>query len=168
MKTLIWLVGKPGCGKTTVANILANLDGAKLFSYGKLLQQVKSDPGPGGFSNEDREKVNEIIASTAQINQTIIVDGNPYAKAGLEVLSLLKDQFDEIRIVHLCIADEIALARLEERCFPIKDDARQQARIDFFNRKLLPLIEAYGTQQRVYALNVEKISPSMVAAKIMS
>jgi adenylate kinase family enzyme len=166
MKVLVCLVGKPGSGKTAVANCLGVLEGAKIFHYGKLLKQVQPFPGTGGYTVADRSRVNEIIADAALLNLLVIVDGNPYSKQGLDFLWGSREKFDHTIVVHLTVSDEVALRRLEERGFPIHDVSVQRSRIERFNQKLLPLIVAYAKEHGVLTIDTTNLPPGVIAAKI--
>jgi adenylate kinase family enzyme len=168
MKTLIWVVGMPGSGKTTVTKLLENLTESKLFSYGKLLQQVQPQPPSGIYSVSDYEELNQILINDSFINHNIIIDGNPHSKLGFEHLSIIKSHFDEVKVVHLHVTEEVALRRLEERGFPIHDEAEQKERIANFNSNLLPLITDYWRQNKIFQINTEELPPSLIASMILS
>ena len=168
MKTLFWVLGKPGCGKTTVANLIETLEGANLFSYGRLLEQVQPQPDSGGYKIEDYKKVVQVVTETSFVNPNIIVDGNPYSKEGFESLSQIGKSFDEVKLVHLIVSDETASQRLESRSLPIHDEEGQQVRIDNFNQNLLPMIIEYGKRNRVIEIDTEELPPDLIVSKILS
>lgn len=168
MKTLIWVVGIPGSGKTTVAKWLENLTEGKLFSYGKLLKQAQPQSESGEYTQEDCEKANQILIDDSFICHNIIIDGNPYSKSGFDLLSRITSHFDEVKIVLLLVTDEVALARLEERSFPIQDEVEQNERIDNFNSNLLPLITDYWKEHKIFQIDTEAFPPKLIASKILS
>ncbi len=167
MKTFVWIVGKPGCGKTTVARLLENQEDSKVFSYGKLLREAQPRPGVDGYSLADYERVNEILNMSAMITPHIIIDGNPYSKLGFDSLSEIMISFDVIKIVHLKISDEVALRRLEARGFPIHDEEIQQERIYNFNRYLLPIIRDYAQKHNILEIDAQYLSPVVIVSKIL-
>lgn len=88
MKTLVWIIGKPGSGKSTIGNSLASLQGIAHLSYGELLKKIQPNPSDFGYSTKDRETVNQIILEKSQNYSVTVVDGNPYSKLGFGFLYL--------------------------------------------------------------------------------
>jgi adenylate kinase family enzyme len=168
MKTLIWVVGIPGSGKTTVTKLLDNLTEARLFSYGKLLRQAHPQPDSGDYSVADYEKVNQILIKDSFVYNNIIIDGNPYTKEGFDHLTKIKIHFDSVVLVQLQVSDKVALARLKERGFPIQDETQQKKRIENFNSNLLPLISDYGKQNKILQVHAEILPPNLIATEILS
>ena len=170
MKTLIWIIGKPGSGKTTVGSILGKTSGTKHFSYGQLLKEAQPNPSLKGYSAEDREKVNEILVLASNSHHMIVVDGNPYAKIGFGFLGQVKKFFDSVTVVHLLMTDEAALARLIDRNREVlaHDGSSQKDRVDNFNKNLLPLIVEYATTHSVFEIEVGDSAAKEVALSIMN
>jgi adenylate kinase family enzyme len=138
VKKLIWIIGKPGSGKTTIGHTLSELkEGVVHFSYGQLLKEVQPNPGVDGYSMQDREKVNEIIIQASLNYVVVVIDGNPYSQIGFGFIDQIRHGFDEVKVVHLCISDSQALSRLEERGREVlaHDGAVQADRIKNFNEK---------------------------------
>jgi len=169
MKTFVWLIGKPGSGKTTVGNFLAQSDGIVHFSSSALLKEVQPNPGPEGYSMEDRKKVLEVYFKARDQYDVIIVDGNPYSEMGLHIIDLIAPYFDATHIIHLTIDDDKALARLTERDREVlaHDGTTEEDRLKRFNIKLLPLIEAYKQYEKVIEIDVGDSNSEAVAQKIL-
>jgi adenylate kinase family enzyme len=165
MKKFVWIIGKPGSGKTTVGDCLAERNDSMHLSYGELLKNVQPHPAADGYSMEDREKVNEIILEASKNHSTIVVDGNPYSKIGFGFLEQIKSGFDALYIVHLLINDTDALLRLENRNRKVlaHDGSSQKERIQNFNTKLLPLIEEYKGDGIVNEIAVDGLSSQEVS-----
>lgn len=169
MKIFVWIIGKPGSGKTTVGDLLAKSEtGVVHFSYGQLLKKVQPAPSTEGYTMEDREKVNKIILEASKNYSGIVVDGNPYSKVGFGFLDQIKIGFDVVSIVHLIIDDAEALARLNNRNREVlaHDGSSQEERIRNFNTKLLPLIEEYKGDGIVNEIAVDGLS-SQEASEII-
>ena len=157
MKTLVWIIGKPGSGKTTIGHALAELKaGVVHFSYGQLLKEVQPNPGVDGYTMIDREQVNEIILRASLDYSVVVIDGNPYSQIGFGFIDQIRQGFDEVKVVHLCISDSQALSRLEERGREVlaHDGVVQADRIKNFNEKLLPLIQEAGTRFNITDVEV--------------
>ena len=170
MKTLIWIIGKPGSGKTTAGNLLGETAGAKHFSYGQLLKEVQPNPSDRGYSAEDREKVNAMLVLAGTSHDMIVVDGNPYAKIGFGFLGQVETFFDRVIVVHLLMTDKAALARLMDRNREVlaHDGSSQKDRIDNFNKNLLPQIVDYAKTHPIFEIDVGDRAATEVAISIMN
>ncbi|MFH1649822.1 MAG: AAA family ATPase [Candidatus Woesearchaeota archaeon] len=84
--------GPLGCGKSTIAKMLASELGAKYFEVDRVLdeQGLTKDKEEGYVSQRSFKKVNEIIASDAtsalELGATVVFDGNFYWKSQIEDL----------------------------------------------------------------------------------
>ncbi len=113
MKVLVWLIGKPGAGKTTVGEMIERkIAGAKHFSFGQLLREIEPDPSPQGYSDESRKQVRERIIGASASHPLVIVDSNPYIR-GFFFVDLMRSHFDVVKVFQLVVADDVAHARLE-------------------------------------------------------
>jgi adenylate kinase family enzyme len=157
MKTFVWIIGKPGSGKTTIGDAISNLkDGIVHYSYGQLLKEIQPNPPADGYSMVDREKVNEIILQASQNHSIVVVDGNPYSQIGFGFIEQIRSGFDQIKVIHLCINDQEALSRLKQRGREVlaHDGSLQEDRIKNFNERLLPLIQEYCKRSPVTEIDV--------------
>ena len=157
MKTFVWIIGKPGSGKTTVGESLAKSNKDILhFSYGQLLKQVQPNPGLDGYAMADRERVNSLILNASKAADVVIVDGNPYSKLGFGFIEQIRTGFDQIKVVHLKLDDATAFNRLAQRSREVlaHDGIDQSDRIENFNKNLLPLIEEYKATNDVKEIEV--------------
>ncbi len=168
MKTLIWLIGKPGTGKTTVGDSLQNGLTARHFSYGQLLKDIQPSPSLEGYSEDDRRKVNETIVSASKTYSTIIVDGNPYSRTAFGFIDVMRPHFDKIFVLHLTIDDTEALTRLEKRGreVPAHDGSSEKDRVASFNTKLLPLIQESREEYDIRDIDVAQKTTEQVVAAI--
>jgi len=168
MKRLVWLIGKPGSGKTTVGELISQEQDIVHFSYGQLLKQVQPNPGMDGYSLEDREKVNQILIEASRANEIVFVDGNPYSQLGFGFLKQIEKDFDEIITIELLIDDTEALARLNERNREVvaHDGNSQQERLDAFNNKLKPLIDRNRDLHGIKNIDVNSLTPDEVSKEI--
>lgn len=169
MKKFIWIIGKPGSGKTTVGDYLAETGDTIHLSYGELLKKVQPTPSAEGYTIEDREKVNEIILEASKNYFVTVVDGNPYSKLGFGFLDQIKTGFDTVHTFHLVIDDAVALLRLKNRNREVlvHDGGSQEERIQNFNTKLLPLIEEYKRDGIVNEIAVGELSSKEVSELIL-
>jgi len=169
MKKFVWIIGKPGSGKTTVGDYLAEANGVTHLSYGELLKKVQPAPSEDGYSMEDRQKVNKIILNASKTHSITVVDGNPYSKIGFGFLDQMRKDFDALYVVHLIIADKEALHRLKNRNREVlqHDGDSQVERIQNFNTKLLPLIKEYKRDNVVYEIAVGGLSSEEVSQIIL-
>jgi len=159
MKTFVWIIGKPGSGKTTIGDSLLKLkDDIVHYSYGQLLKEIQPNPSAEGYSMEDRQKVNEIILHASKDYSIVVVDGNPYSQIGFGFIDQIREGFDQIKVIHLCIDDQEALLRLKQRGREVleHDGSLQEDRIKNFNEKLLPLIQEYGRSHDITEIKVGK------------
>lgn len=157
MKTFVWIIGKPGSGKTTIGDCLLKLkDEIVHYSYGQLLKEMQPNPPAEGYSREDRQKVNEIILHASKDYSIVVVDGNPYSQIGFGFIDQIRGGFDQIKVIHLCINDQEALFRLQQRGREVlaHDGSLQEDRIENFNEKLLPLIQEYSKRSPVIEIYV--------------
>lgn len=168
MKTFVWIIGKPGSGKTSVGDFLVNLNKNIVhYSYGELLKKVQPSPGLEGYTLIDRQRVNEIIIEAGRDYSVVVVDGNPYSQVGFGFIEQIENNFDQVKVVYLDVDDKTALARLHNRGREVlvHDGTTQEDRINNFNQKLLPLIEEYSNDHSVVTIKVEEGDLVEVVAK---
>ncbi len=142
MKTLVWIIGKPGSGKTTIGqSISKSMNEAIHFSYGQILQEVRPNLSVKGYTIEDRKKADLIILKASNNYQVIIVD----SQVGFGLIERIKDFFDEVKVIYLCLEDSEALLRLKlrDRKILVHEGSTHEDRIKSFNEKQLPLIKKY-------------------------
>jgi AAA domain len=170
MKTLIGLVGKPGSGKTTVGQLLAEQFGFQYVSYGQLLKVVQPKPGVGGYSIADREKVNEYILELRTKYPGIIISFNPPPDIKFWLLEQIGSMFDHVALFHLLVSDTTAHERLmsRDRAVLSHEGATQLDRLTQFSNKQLPIIREFQTILNIKELAVDNKSKEEVLAIISS
>ncbi len=154
MNTLVWLIGKPGSGKTTVGQSIAKLKpDAVHFSYGRLLEEVRPNPSIEGYTLEDRKKADQIILNARSTYPVIILD----SQVGYGLIERIKDFFDEVKVIHLCLEDSEALLRLQlrDRKILMHDGSTHADRIKSFNERQLPLILGYKESLDVTEISIK-------------
>ncbi len=169
MRKFVWIIGKPGSGKTTVGDYLAHTSDIVHLSYGELLKKVQPNPTSDGYSMEDRQKVNGILLEASRKHSITAVDGNPYSKLGFGFLDQIKTGFDTMHVVHLIIDDADALSRLKsrDRKMLVHDGDSEEERIQYFNSNLLPLIESYKSDKTVLEIEVKDHSTQEISQVIL-
>lgn len=168
MKTLIWLIGKPGAGKTTVGEILGNsIVGAKHFSFGQLLREIEPNPSLQGYSDESRKKVRETIIGAASTYRVVVVDSNPYSR-GFLFIDLMRPHFEVMKVFNLTVTDDVARTRLDGRGRKVllHDGASEEERIGKFNREIAPVIRECHDAYGVCDIDVSNKTPEQVAAAV--
>lgn len=66
---LVWLIGKPGSGKTTVGEHLAFAhDYIEYYSFSTLLKEFQKEVGEEGFQQETRDSVYRLLARLSAQN----------------------------------------------------------------------------------------------------
>lgn len=169
MKTLVWIIGKPGSGKSTIGHSLASLNGIAHLSYGELLKETRPNPSDLGYSMEDRRKVNQIILAKSQNYSVTVVDGNPYSKLGFGFVNQMEKAFNKIHIILLSLADNEALVRLNQRNREvlIHDGATQKDRLKNFNKNVQPLIDGYRKNHLIIEIDVTKMTLDEIRKKVV-
>ena len=169
MKTLVWIIGKPGSGKSTVGNFLSKSNDITHFSYGDLLKQTHPNPPTSGYTQADRDAVNTLITEASAKYDVVVVDGNPYSTTGFGFLEEVKESFNAIVTIHLLIEDSIALERLISRNREVlqHDGKTEKDRIQNFNERLLPLIIDNTERYSIYEIDVTNLRSEEVAKKVL-
>lgn len=137
---LVWLIGKPGSGKTTVGSLVASLhDDTEYYSFSSLLKEFQKEIGPDGFLQETREQVYQFL-SDRSTTKLVIVSGNPYTSTSFSDMKRLATFF---QVVCFSAPDKLVLQRLNNRNREIfiHDGASQVDRLERFNKNIQPLIE---------------------------
>ena len=171
MKRLVWLMGKPGSGKTTLGQLLAEqiLDSVH-FSFGELLKEIQETPNPEGYTLGDRQRVYDFLKEKSADVRTMIVDGNPYPPTNFDRRRQLDDLFDTTINIHLTCDDESALKRLEERNREVllHEGIDNKARILNFNTIVLPEIKKAEQKYTVLAIDTNTSSKKDLVEKILT
>lgn len=167
MKTgLVWLIGKPGSGKTTVGEYIAEQnDGIEYYSFSSLLKKFQENIGPEGFFQETREKAYDLLREISN-TKLVIVSGNPYTKATFLDMKRITERLD---VVYLDAPDELVMERLtlRNRDVLVHDGASQKERLEKFNENVIPLINEILNQIGT-AIQVEGKTKEQVAGEVIS
>jgi len=168
MKTFVWLIGKPGAGKTTVGDGLASLKQARHFAYSDLLKQVQPNPPATGYEDSDRDKVNQMIVEASNDVDVVLVSGNPYSSVGFGFLEQIRSHFSKILVIHLVISDGVTYQRLlaRNREVLVHDGKNELDRVANFNDNLLPLINTYKIKNEIIEIDVTDMTKAQVITAV--
>lgn len=169
-RILISLIGKPGSGKTTAGKALEKTLGAQYISYSDILKAVNPNPGPTGFSIEDRKRANELVKEKSSEYGVTIISWNPQPKIGFWFLNEITSFFDHVFVINFCINDDIALERLIRRNRDVlkHDGTSDNERLLKFNTTQLPLIEEQRRSTPIIDICVDDLTVDELALKIIS
>ncbi len=137
---LVWLIGKPGSGKTTVGEHLASMyNNIAYYSFSSLLKEFQSEVGEEGFRQDTRDKVYRVLTELSS-RKLVMVSGNPYTATSFLDMKKLSDTF---KVVHFFAPDHIVLERLVARNREVffHDGTSQKERLEKFNKEVQPRIE---------------------------
>lgn len=155
---LVWLIGKPGTGKTTVGKLVESArSGTVYYSFSDLLKKFQPGINKDGFTQDTRDKVYSFLSKESKL-KTVIVSGNPYTKNTFNEMNKI-DQ--GIIVFNFEISDNEAIKRLMLRGREVfkHDGNSEKERLDGFNKNVLPEIEKISKDRRVYTLDVENKTP---------
>lgn len=172
MRTLVWLIGKPGAGKTSVGELVHSLvPASKHFSFGQLLKEYEPKPEAVGYSLTTREKVHELLRNEAKTVDYLIVDGNPYPPHGFGFLDQVKDIYDKVCILQLDCNNDTAEERIRSRkrrvVLPHEGNVYAD-RIASFNNIVLPEIENGKSVYAIDLISTQGRTPKSVAEEIVA
>lgn len=167
MKTgLVWLIGKPGSGKTTVGGHLAYLyEYIEYYSFSTLLKEFQKEVGDEGFHQETRDKVYSLLAELSG-RKLVIVSGNPYTSRSFNDMKKLTLSFS---VIHFSAPDHLVLERLNARGREvfIHDGSSQEERLKKFNNNVQPLIDEVlkeiGTTIKVEGKTKEDLADEVIS-----
>ena len=180
MKTLFLIIGAPGSGKTTDAQIIAQNNAQKIVHYstGDLLRaEVASGSEQGKLIDSFVSKGNlvplEIVVSTIvgaiknAPKDVIIIDGYPRSVEQMEALdSQLQGQSDVVlkSVIEVEVSEEVARDRVLGRARGADDN------VEVFNNRmkvyLTPLQEIesfYSNKNLLHKINGERTIEDIVA-----
>lgn len=155
---LVWLIGKPGTGKTTVGKLVEQVKpGRVYYSFSDLLKKFQPDINKDGFTQDTRDEVYSFLSKESKI-KTVIVSGNPYTKNSFNEMNKINQG---VIVFNFEISDNEAVKRLMLRGREVfkHDGNSEKERLDGFNKKVLPEIEKITKNKKVHTLDVENKTP---------
>ena len=171
MKTLVWLMGKPGSGKSTVGKLLQEkIENCSHFSFGELLKEMQKTPAPEGYTLDDQQRVYDFIKDRVPGNNVLVIDCNPYPPKRSGEHEQLDYLFDEVVNINLICSDEEGLSRLESRGREIlaHDGSKSEDRLNNFNNVVLPEIEKSRALSNIIDISTERSSPEEIVDLILT
>ncbi|WP_419190584.1 nucleoside monophosphate kinase [Saltatorellus ferox] len=186
---IVVLLGRPGSGKGTQCNLLADRFRAAgrtcvVVQTGTILRDLASaslaiSPFVTNVIASGTLMPPSIIASlwvasilrAAASTEPVILDGSPRTIAEvplLEEVALVIDRVTDVRIIHLAISESAALERMMQR--GRKDDASEaiRNRLALFNLHLPPILIRLQQGGRTPIVIDGERAPELVAADIWS
>ncbi len=169
---VIFLIGRPGCGKGTQLKFLTEKTNFSVINTGELLREKAKDSDLIG------RKINEILKKGGLIptpvvfslwmprildfyNQEekgIIFDGNPrklYEAKMLEELFLMLG-VSSPKVIYIKISEEESLLRLKKRGREDDREEEIEERLEWFKKEVLPVVEYYSSKDDLIEINGEQ------------
>ncbi|PSJ36626.1 nucleoside monophosphate kinase [Allosphingosinicella deserti] len=174
--TLITLFGRPGAGKSTVGDLLAERHGFVHLALGKMLK----DPAVLGEIGIDPDEMRAAIASGRTVTSErlypwlnerlrampdIVVDGYPRGSNSAGPFAALVDSLPGRRAVvalHLDSPTDVTHPRLAKRG-RADDDERIASRDDEFERVQLPLLQSLPLRTQLITVDASDITDTVIA-----
>jgi len=161
------LLGKPGCGKGTLAKSLVSKYGYSLISTGDILREEKKSGSEIGKKINDilgkgnlvpDEIIFEIIREKIKsVNPPVIIDGTPRTVAQGEFL----DKVTDVGLVlYIDVSDETAKERIKSRGKSSgreddKDPKIAEKRLKQYREETEPLVDFYKSGNRLVVIDGE-------------
>ncbi|MNY85641.1 Deoxyuridine 5'-triphosphate nucleotidohydrolase [compost metagenome] len=141
-KRIISLIGRPGCGKTTLGTDAAALLGMTYISSGDIAREVTKDNrlNRGELGPEESVRV-EVAKAIREVQTDVILDGMP---RHVDQLYWFVEEFKdfEIRFVHVDVPHNICLERLAARQRDEGDGWQSvHRRLESYNHQTKPILD---------------------------
>ena len=176
MKPIIFVLGKPGCGKGTVCAYLSAHMRVQHFSAGELLRKEAADPNSpdGRLIQEDmlagrivKPEITVMLLKKAMQSSDadgFLIDGFPREP---EQFEYFRKVFGErnCSLMHLECPDEECIARVKGRKQGRSDDNDKtlKARLENFNQQTLKVIKYFTDLGKAVAVNSNQGKDAMCA-----
>lgn len=169
---ILFLIGRPGCGKGTQLDFLIEKTGFDFIKTGaELRKRAKKDDFLGGKIRETLSKGKLIptplvfliwmpllIEFHKKKVEGIIFDGNPRKLYEARMLEEVFEMFDwrEVKVCHIKISEKEAHERLIKR--GRSDDVKKEIeeRLGWFKEEVEPVIEYFSKKNAVVEINGEQ------------
>ncbi|NIT04579.1 AAA family ATPase [Candidatus Saccharibacteria bacterium] len=173
----ISIIGAPGSGKTTQANLLAKPLGVPVFSLGKELRRVVEEGGPkaseikkileeGGLVPDEMtlDVLRERLMSE-DTSRGFILDGMPRTIGEARAMSQI---FALNKVFHLQVGVQAATERLLRRGREDDKPELMQRRFDLYNQNIKPIIAFYRSLGALIEIDASSSSIQDINREIMS
>lgn len=169
---VIFLIGRPGCGKGTQLKFLTEKTNFSVINTGELLRErAKDDDLIGNKISETLSKggliptpvvfslwMPHILDYYNKGEKGIIFDGNPrklYEAKMLEELFLMLG-VSSPKVIYIKISEEESYLRLSKR--GREDDKKKEIeeRLEWFKKEVLPVVEYYSSKDDLIEINGEQ------------
>lgn len=156
MKSLYVIMGVPGSGKDTQAELLETNHGFKVIRVGHLIRELaKHNDSLNQIQKHgdlaDEKLVNSIMSKALDAqpeDSTILSDGFPRSLSqakDLEGMCKAKN-IDFVKVIYLHISFEESIKRLKLRARIDDTDETIKNRLDIFNQKTVPVIDYFRSK----------------------
>jgi adenylate kinase len=169
---VIFLIGRPGCGKGTQLKFLIEKTGFSVVNTGELLREKAKDNDVVG------KKVKEVLEKGGLIptpvvfslwmprildyyekgERGVIFDGNPrklYEARLLEELFLMIGA-ETPKVIYIKISEEESYLRLQKRKREDDNEEDIKERLRWFKKEVLPVIGYYSSKGDLIEINGEQ------------
>ena len=173
MQNIVIIMGGPGSGKGTIAELLLNSHDFNYIETGALFRSLVNNPEIAQIMASGKlvpdEKLLPIIAERIISDEDILFDGFPRTIAQAKWL-VDKFQNNIINIVYLKLSKDIMIQRINKRLSEgsgREDDAKKEIinkRLSTFENETLPAIEFLSTAPNVDFLEIDaSATPNEIA-----
>ncbi len=169
---VIFLIGRPGCGKGTQLKFLVEKTGFSVVNTGDLLREKAKEEDVIGNNVSEVLKKGGLIPTPVVFSlwmpfiiecynkkeKGIIFDGNPrklYEARMLDELFLML-KIDSPMVIYIKISEEESYSRLEKRRREDDKEEDIRERLRWFKEEVEPVIEHYSEKNVLIEINGEQ------------
>ncbi len=149
----ISLLGAPGAGKSTLANILSGIFDVIVISSGDLARSSgfsKSTAEQGGQLDPDEEKIRKLIKNAIGDSDKYILDGFPRTIDQIENIDI---QIDAVLYLNNGKDDTIGIRRLLKRGRQDDNTETIMKRISTYYKYTHPLVQFFLDKEKLLYIN---------------
>lgn len=172
----IAIIGAPGSGKTTQADLLAKRLGVPVVAVGEALREVAGGGGPESSQVQEALAMGELVPEELALGLLremlsepdrkggFILDGMPRTLGEAQEMEKL---FTLDRVCHLQVKPEIAQSRLLKRGRGDDQPELIKRRLEIYKEKIEPILDFYKERQILVKVDASA-SPQEIHQEIAS